>query len=469
VSDGGRASQEPRGPVPPERRRLGLHALRPVLRFVLLACIIQACFAFLISLGDCLRYPGVDLRCRVTAARAYLAGLDPYTYEWVPGMPEDLLDPLKRHPGPGRFTNPPTLLALHVPFARLPYRSQRILWFLLEWSAMIASTALLAGVPRSRDGRFALLCVALAFFVGGTSWRFHAERGQFYVWNLLLLALAIAAAVRRGPGSAIPGLFVGLAVSIRPTLVVIPVLLFLLRQRRSALAAVGTAMAAIALTLPLVGWEGWRSYAANTRMWERIAEAGGYAEAGGGFDLGPLYGPARAVPAVAEGIAFEELPLETGGSTLVSILSSPPLDRLWPAGAAGSAALSKAGFIAFVFLMGMVAFRSARRTTPSTRFAYAFGIIAALDAEFFLPMRFSYADILYLAPLALLTPVLLHCERAQFAAVCCLSGLMIGGLRGLLGGHADLLQFGFLAGGLTLAVAQLSSGRLHRAGAIRPS
>ena len=116
---------------------------RLLCRLILLAGFLNAAPAFLTSLKDSLEYSGVDLRCKVVAARAMLAGLDPYAYEWKPGMSGRLLDPMRRHPGPSRATYPPTLLLMYAPLAELPYRTQRITWALLEWTALAASLGVL--------------------------------------------------------------------------------------------------------------------------------------------------------------------------------------------------------------------------------------------------------------------------------------------------------------------------------------
>jgi hypothetical protein len=425
--------------------------------FLLLVGVFNAIPAFLVTLGDYLRYPGADLRCRVVAARAMLRGLDPYTYEWREGMPLELLDPLRRHPGPSRATYPPTLLMLYAPLAGLPYRVQRTAWFLLEWTALIASLALLAGTLRSRTAKTALLALGLFLFVAGDMWRFHVERGQFYVFVLLLLTLGTRSLVRRDRQWGRAGLYFGLATALRPTFLLMAVPLALLGHRKTAGAMAAVLTVAVVLTLPLVGLRGWASYAATVRVYEQVVAS----DDKGAELLGRAYGPARAVPSAGEGgdlVSF--LPIETGGSTLLAnfkpiyaltarFLALPPLTTI-----ARGASLAMALAVASLAL----ALRRTRRVF-SGRFVAAFATLAAIDLEYFLPIRHSYGDILFLHPLAMLLPPLYRQNQLAFPRVLVLAGLVLGGYRSLMGGLTEFLEFILLACGLTIALLQIASRR----------
>src|SRR5262249_35422372 len=174
---------------------------------------------------------------------------------------------------------------------------------------------ILVGIVRSRAARTALLALGMFFFVAGDLWRFHVERGQFYAFVLVLLALGTRSMVRQGPGGGWAGLSFGLAAALRASFVLTAIPLALLGYRRSAAALVATLGAAVALTLPWVGVRGWASYVATMQVWEQSAAA-----ADGGADLLlRRYGPARPAPRTAEGLDFfHSLPIATGGSTLLA-------------------------------------------------------------------------------------------------------------------------------------------------------
>jgi hypothetical protein len=301
---------------------------------------------------------------------------------------------------------------LYAPLAGLPYRVQRVTWFFLEWTALIASLALLTGLVRSRVARTALLALGLFFFVAGDAWRFHVERGQYYVFIMMLLALGTRSLVRGDPKSGRAGFFFGLAAALRPTYLIMAVPLVLLGYRKTAGVMVAVLGIAVALTLPVVGVRGWESYAATVRAYEKVLAS----EDDGAEFLLRVYGPARAVPSVAEGgDLVGVLPIETGGSTLlanfkpihIAIKRFITLPDLAPI----SRGASLAGAVAVLSLA--MALRRTRRAF-SGRFVAAFATLAAMDLEYFLPIRHSYADIVFLHPLAMLLPSLFRLNRLAF-------------------------------------------------------
>ena len=120
--------------------------------------------------------------------------------------------------------------------------------------------------------------------------------------------------------------------------------------------------------------------------------------------------------------------------------------------------IPRIGFLAFVFAVFVVAVSLRWRTRAvSPRFIAALGALVCIDGEYFLPIRYSYADILFLLPLALLIPALLRLERMGFARTFVIAGLVLGGYRSLIGGLAEPIEFLFLAFALTVALLQLAA------------
>ena len=149
----------------------------------------------LVSLVDVNRYAGIDFRNRIVGARVMLTGQDPYTFAWQPGMPLELLDPC-HDPQVHRLTAPPPTLLLYALIAPLPYQTERLVSWLCEWLALIASVVLLArAIPEHRQ-RILFLLAAMYFFVLSGFWRIHVERGQVYVFHLLLLSAAANVSLR---------------------------------------------------------------------------------------------------------------------------------------------------------------------------------------------------------------------------------------------------------------------------------
>src|SRR5207249_2402179 len=82
--------------------------LTPIERTLLRVALFVGLCALIWTYRDMRTYSGDDLRNRVVGARVMLAGYDPYTFVWQPGMPEEWLDPV--YDNVHRLTvSPPTL------------------------------------------------------------------------------------------------------------------------------------------------------------------------------------------------------------------------------------------------------------------------------------------------------------------------------------------------------------------------
>ena len=198
---------------------------------ILISLLVTSLLSFVVSLRDTEQYAGVDLRNKVVGARYLLAGLDPYAIEWSPPSAW-FVDPLRRYPGLSRTTVTPLVLMVYCPLAWLPYHTQRILWAVIEWLAMILSILVLMRIVPAGLARFVFLVFALLFFVSGFFWRLHVEKGQFYIFLTGILSLAIYFDIKQK--STIAGILLGLLIILRPTFLIMLPLLFFLRRWRMA-------------------------------------------------------------------------------------------------------------------------------------------------------------------------------------------------------------------------------------------
>ena len=242
----------------------GRHGPWPEL--LIAASLVVLAVAFVNSVRDVQTYGGVDLRGRVTAARALLLGMDPYFYVWQPGMSEDLLDPCRGRELMSRGTVSPPVMCIYALTARLPYRTIRWIWFGCDWLALLATVLLLTRLSLQPDDLTRALTVVCGFaFIGGSQiWRLHVERGQFYIYYSLLLALAFLYAGKKTPrGPWLAGLAIGVSAALRPTLLVVAVPA-LLQRRWSVVAgaALGAALV-LGVTLPVTGLHAWNSFRQN--------------------------------------------------------------------------------------------------------------------------------------------------------------------------------------------------------------
>lgn len=380
-------------------RLLGLRDLEldPLRRAALTVAVVWAAWWAWASLTDAAVFSGVDLRDKVVAGRAWLLGLDPYRFAWTADMPhaDELLDASRRVPGPSRSTYVPTVIALYSLTSPLPYGAQRMTWWALEWAALLASVVTLVRLQGRRLGRVDFLIVSLAAFAGAYVWRLHAERGQYYVFLVLLEALGLWALARRDD-SAWHGLAWGTVMALRPTTAALLPFLALAKRWRTAGGAAAWAFALVALTLALGMGPYWPSFLDNARELEAWVHDPYY--------FLNTYGPRVEIPAEAEGMVLNrELYLGTWNTTTVALFSgfgaSLEVTRL------ASRALAASWIAGWLF----VAWRAPSDAPPTARLAA--GLLAVLGAGFCVPIRWGYVDVLWLPFLAAVWPTVTRLGR----------------------------------------------------------
>lgn len=331
------------------------------------------------------RYGGVDLRNRVVGARLLKEGLDPYFFKWSEEYPETLLDPMDNpENGVSRVTVPPTVLALHLPLAWLPYSVQRTAWLFAQWLMLLGSIFLFARCAPSR-GLAAAAWLAGLLFSATPFWRFHVERGQVYVLYAFLAALSYWLYLRRGRNAAFAaGLALGALAALRPTFIFMAVPLLVFRKWK-ALAGLACGVIAMALLcLPLTGVSAWRSYAEAMRRHEGD-------NLGLNQPIGSLYGD-REIEGMDNLRSYlDSAPVNTSVQwyfryRLQMDMTSEPL-----------AAMMAAAVL--IIALSMMLFRD---RAASVTVMYMLGSLTVLVSEYFLPaVKPSYVNVLWLLPLEL--------------------------------------------------------------------
>jgi hypothetical protein len=342
---------------------------------------------------DYRNYDGYDLRIRVVGARLLLRGIDPYTYSTSPDLPPELQDPGQQFAGLSRCTYPPPLLLVYAPLSPLPYPLQRGLWMVLEWLALVAAVAVACRFSPSARLRFLTAAVGLGLVGASYVWRFHVERGQYYVFIALLLATAVRLllACRRDHLGA--GALLGLAVALRPPVAIILLPLWLGGLRKTALAGAGTAALCVTATLPLGGVTAYTNYLRVATAWEVIMLD--WAKAGQEYGVPPRE------TGVVDGFRNKELDLRGPSWTVGRLLNRQDLPAVFrtPAGQKAVYAAALAAWLGLFYL--------ANRTRPfSVRETVQAGLWLVVFTDYFLPLRVEYADVLYLVPMAAVVPAL---------------------------------------------------------------
>jgi len=159
-----------------------------------------------------------------------------------------------RHAGAGLlpFRYPPTILPILLPFALVPLLPSYALWLAFSLAIALACCLLLQSHLRlDWQNRGTLLLAFLSFY----PLSMHLWQGQTAL--LLLLGFTLAYVAWRGGMELWAGVALALC-SVKPTLLILLLLVLLWKRRWRTLAGLAGGAAALALpTLPLVGLRGW--------------------------------------------------------------------------------------------------------------------------------------------------------------------------------------------------------------------
>lgn len=431
---------------------MGQSSRRKILYWILIIGIILTACNFALSAGDCLRYAGIDLRNRIIGARAYINGLDPYMSSWDPSRGDQYLDPIQRYPGPSRNTVPPTHLLLYIPYALLPYKTARILWFITEWLLFFLAGYFLTRSFKGSKFQLPFLAAILLFFSSSYILRLHVERGQYYVVLLFFFSLLV---LNRDRGkSYYSGIPLGILALLRPTFALAIMVLFLTKYRKAAVAATLTGLIVFLLTIPGDGIKVWRSYFSTCREWEQVWLDPTY--------LPRMLGPRISVPMVAEGMEFnryldDKSSIETF-SGAVARLRKTLLGRniSWASGIDPI----KYNRVALIILALSILFLTGfgRRRHFTFRQALFTASVLTLDVDFFLPSRWCYVDILFLIPLALIFPFLFSRRCPACIPILLFLGLTISQLSLLDGNTGTAFREALFMIGINLTLFLILSG-----------
>jgi hypothetical protein len=404
-------------PSPWPWRLFGLdhNQLSPLEAALLLVAALVTLAVGFFTLLDATTFGGVDFRNRVVGARVMLAGHDPYTFVWRPGMPEEWLDPV-HEPKVHRLTAPPPTLWLYVPLSPLSYRTQRLISFVCEWAALIASVCILVrSLPRQRH-RVVFLLGTVLFLVASDIWRLHIERGQVYVFHLLALSIAIHLGLRRDLDSIAAGVALGALALMRPNLLVFAPALLVIRRWRTAVAMCGSFGIGVLATVPAMHPGTWSSYLAMGEryyVWIWVPQS-----------LPDIAWADH--PSVVEGFDFSHSLHNVASSSFAVLYQTWHERGVLPEVDVGL--VSKALMVICGAML--LAVLHVRRRQSAAQAALAVMVAFALDTEFFLPHRWGYVDVMLLAPVALMLPALLQPNRAGIQVP-----VLVGLIAGQMGQH----------------------------------
>ena len=354
---------------------------------VLLTIALTFCLAnFARSAFDAFEIGGIDLRPKILGARALEAGLDPYlaqTFAWSENTPTEFRDPHVRHyPGLSRVTYPPSLLLFYMPLDKMPYKLQRLFWWVAEWAALAGTITILANSIQDDQTRRAFVGIAAFAFGASWLWRFHVAQGQYYIFVAFLISMELWAL--RSSRHKWLGISAGIAAALRPTAIILLPLLWLMGERRGALRGLVATLMIITATLPFAGLPVWQSYKENVSLFaDKVAH---------GLVPSPAPGPTN-ISAFIEGYDLGGgLQLRGKNLTICGIPNVPSCFEL-----------SKLLYL--VVVLGGCALLIVSRTflELDLRLLVLTGTVVLTD--YAVPMRWDYADVIFLPLLSVLVPL----------------------------------------------------------------
>jgi Glycosyltransferase family 87 len=229
---------------------------------LLVFALIIALLGFIIDIRNTLKFGGIDLRNRVVGARLLTKGLDPYHFKWTPIDDQKLLDPLDWPTIPvTRTTVNPSILLFHSLFANLPYFSQRIIWFIIQWFCFLGSIFIFIKNNLHGLRTKSILISVLIFICGSLVWRIHVDVGQFYIIYVFLLALAyecFSSEIKYG--NAIGGLLIGLASCFRFPIIIMVLPIIIFKKIKMLTATLLGFLFCLLLSVLFTGSQVWQNY-----------------------------------------------------------------------------------------------------------------------------------------------------------------------------------------------------------------
>ncbi len=356
--------------------------------------LVVICHVMVVTIHDLENYPGIDLRDKVVGARLLIRGMDPY-YDFRHEVHPEHLRMLATN------TYSPALLLFYAPLCELDWKVQRVAYFIFDWVAILLSYAILARIFPSRSSGTALWLGFVLLFIADFGFRFHLERGQYYVGITLLTCIASVCLFRK-PDLWLLALPLALLVLLRPTYAISIIGALMLHRARYATHALVLTGLIFAATLPIVGINDWKGYFDSIR-------ANGNEILDKAYAQGPESATAEQSE-VLEGVDYSKSlagPGYLADRTLIGAARSsvsPVLARMVHRVAPTKKSLVRLNttLLGLAFCFNVAVMYCFSRGAVASLIPIAFVFLAPLNLELFAPQRYGYCDVTILAPLLLI-------------------------------------------------------------------
>jgi len=217
---------------------------------------------FLTDFDNTIKFAGNDLRTRVVGARLLINQFDPYFFKWNEDISDVYLDPGDSPYSPvSRVTVTPTVLIIHSIAAKLPYKLQRVLWFIIQWVLFLMTLLLFSKSTISNSKSKLIWIIGLFFISGSFFWRLHVERGQIYILYVFLITLSYWLLQKEFKHSVIfSGILIGLTVSLYPLVILMFIPMIVYKKWKLLLANIIGLQSGLSISIILTDIGLWRKY-----------------------------------------------------------------------------------------------------------------------------------------------------------------------------------------------------------------
>ncbi len=329
----------------------------------------------------------VDLRNRITGTRVALTDQDPYTYTWKVTDPIEWADPYADPVGTtSRLTVSPGLLLFHLPLSYLRFDQTIVLWFFIEWLALLITVLILLKYMPSKNKKLLFFVLTTAFTLS-IYWRIHILAGQVYIFYALASAV-IMVFLQRNNAQKLAGIAFAILCIARPPymFLLVPFLVLWPQYKTFILSFFMSLISTFILTGLVFGFPIWRQYAQSMILHDGISSQN-LIERNYSTDI---------YPQLIENVSFlrgDRLPLlEQEDSFRGSLNKHFGLH---------------ANVTTLLFLMGAftilaAVFIYAQKNILSIQHVFLLGITLVLVIEYLLPAKhYMYANIQWIIPLAI--------------------------------------------------------------------
>ncbi|MDY6915112.1 MAG: glycosyltransferase 87 family protein [Candidatus Cloacimonadota bacterium] len=356
------------------------------LNILLIYAILMAALGLAYDTANTLQYGAIDLRGRVVGARVFLDNKDPYFFKWQTETPDYYVDSRDIYADlpVSRLTVPPTVLLLHLPFAKINYKTQQIGWAILQWLLLLLSVLFFASSAQKLSKQKIIWIIGLLLIAASCYWRVHVEKGQIYILYVFLFALSYWLAVKKQK-LLLSGIVLGINVALRP-IFVLAFIPFILNKRWKIIAGgIGSIIGMLGFTFFFIPMKIWKSYLAALPYHESFHLLN--------FVPNIKVFPSNIVDGIKRFIYFSpDLAIED--SSLQDVI------RIFFGIKIGSTFLQLA-LMSFIVLSVLILYKKVSKATNLTNI-FLLGIAYVIVSEFFLPAaRLSYSNVIWLPLFAL--------------------------------------------------------------------